>query len=130
MFDFWKKLFRQKRPIHKVARTWDNLPSCTMMMVQDFDLDQIIAAARSSNHDIICLISPRLSISPASGSDQIELLYQFADDPELAILRHRGFFYVRRHFLIEAGSDLVSSSLSHLTADLRKAAKRKGLNVA
>lgn len=82
----------------RVPRTWENLPSCTMLLLQDFDLPQIIAAARSSRKDIVCLAPPGAAVDPA-GFGQIELLYRFADEQTLAVLTWRGMAFVRREFL-------------------------------
>jgi hypothetical protein len=95
-----------------------------MMLVEDFDSRQIIAAARSSNKDIVCLVTPGAAIDP-TGFGQIELLYQFADDSSLTVLTWRRMVFVRRAFLVSTG--IQSTTFSHFVHALRNEAQRQGL---
>ena len=121
-----ERLFGGNEP-RRVPRNWENLPSCTMMLLEDFDSHQIIAAARSSSKDIVCLITAGAAVDP-TGFGQIELLYEFADDPSLTVLTWRGMVFVRRSFL--ASSGLPTPTFSQFVQALRSEAQRQGLRCA
>lgn len=117
------KLLGGRQP-KKVPRTWENLPSCLMLLLEDFDSHKIIGAARSTDKKIVCLVPVGAHVDP-TGFGQIELLYQFADDPSLAVLTWRGMVFVRRTFL--ASTILASHTFADFIRYLSIEAKRQGL---
>lgn len=117
------RLFGASTP-KRVPRTWENLPSCTMMLLEDFDSRQIIAAAHSTQKDIVCLVPAGAAVVP-TGFGQIELLYRFADEPALTVLTWRGMVFVRRQFLARSG--LSSSTFPEFVRGLSTQAVHEGL---
>jgi hypothetical protein len=114
----------------KVPRTPQNKPSCDVITIVNFNLYEIITQARSSRNNIVCLIPPGADIDPIGlriSFDHIDLLFEFADDPKLAMLDFGTIIYIRREFLNSVTPTLVSKSFSDLIHDLHKKAKRLGL---
>ncbi len=109
---------------NKVVSTWENLPSCLMLMLEDFDSQKIIGVARSTDKDVVCLVPADAHIDP-TGLGQIELLYQFADEPSLAVLTWRVWYSSRRTFL--ASTSLASHTFVDFIRYLSVEAKHLAL---
>ncbi len=113
----------------KVERNWENLPSVAMVPIgRSVDSQALINAVKMSNKDLLCLIPFGADLTPESSHRQIELSYEFADDPQLVlmILEFNGLILIRAAFFIEHANDIRAQTTKALLEGLVEQADRHG----
>jgi hypothetical protein len=98
--------------VHKdiVPEKWDNLPSLlTIAIGESFDSRELIALAKSSDKDVICLWLPSVNeFTKEDAQRMLNLSWEFAYDPKLAaiFLTRSNKILIRISFLME-NSDVL-----------------------
>lgn len=118
----------------RVERNWENLPSIVMMPVQkDFTYNQLVNAIQSQAMDkeLVCISYWGAAQSQEQAQHQIELLYQFADDPDLVLMRFLAptpgeeRIILRSFFMRETASQINATDLYELAEDLSQLARNQ-----
>lgn len=119
----------------QVPRTWENLPSMVMAAVpRVFSYERLARSIVDEAPDmqLVCLLPSGFSESQDNAARRIHLLYEFADDPLLVLMRivarvpAQEQIIVRASFMRETVSQVAASNLGDLAARLSQLAKEKG----
>lgn len=120
-----------------VPRTHENLPSMVMIPVNNgFSYSNLVTSIidQAPDKELVCLVDWGWTISQEDASRQINLLYEFADDPQLVIMRfiapdrEQHQIIVRASFMRETVSQVAVSNLFDLTECLSELARKKGFH--
>lgn len=118
----------------QVERNWENLPSIAMLAVQKgFTYSQLVNMIENQAMDkeLVCLYYWGAAHSQEQASHQIELLYQFADDPDLVLMRFLAptpgeeRIILRSSFMQETASQINATELYELAEDLSQLARNQ-----
>ena len=121
----------------QVPRTWDNLPSMVMTPVPKiFSYPHLVRSITDQAPDkqLVCLVQGGWTTSPEDSTWRINLLYEFADDPQLVLMRFlapvpgQEQIIVRASFMRETVSQVEVSNLFDLAERLSHLAREKGLH--
>ena len=124
---------RQKQ----VPRTWENLPSMVMTPVpRGFSYSQLVREITDQAPDkqLVCLVQWGWTSSQEDAARRISLLYEFADDPQLVLMRFlapvpgQEQIIIRASFMIETVSQVTASNLFDLTERLSELARDNELH--
>ena len=119
------------------ARTWENLPSMAMAPVPSgFSYSHLVTSITNQAPDkqLVCLVHFGWTSSEEEATRHIQLLYEFADDPQLVLMRFlapvpgQEKIIIRSSFMKETASKVVASNLFDLAERLSQLARLKGLN--
>jgi len=123
---------------HKhVPRTWENLPSMVMAPVPTgFSYSHLVKsiADQAPDKQLVCLVHWGWTSSQEEAARRIQLLYEFADDPRLVLMRFlapvpgQEQIIIRASFMRETASQVTASNLFDLAERLSRLAIEKGLN--
>jgi hypothetical protein len=120
-----------------VPRTHENLPSMVMIPVnKGFTYSHLVKSIidQAPDKELVCLVDWGWTISQEDASRQIGLLYEFADDPQLVVMRfiapdtEQQQIIVRASFMRETVSQVAVSNLLDLTECLSDLARKKGFH--
>ena len=121
----------------RVERNWENLPSIAMMAVQKgFFYSEVVNAigSQAMDKELVCLYYFGAAHSQEQASHQIELLYQFADDPDLVLMRFLAptpgeeRIILRSSFMRQTASEINTTDLYELAEDLSQLARKQNLH--
>jgi hypothetical protein len=121
----------------RVERNWENLPSIAMLAVQKgFTYSQLVNMIENQAMDkeLVCLYYWGAAHSQEQAQHQIELLYQFADDPDLVLMRFLAptpgeeRIILRSFFMRETASQINATDLYELAEDLSQLAREQDLH--
>jgi len=122
---------------YRAPRTWDNLPSMAMTPVAaEFSWHPLFESIvlQAPEMELICLVNPGWTNLREDAARRIQLLYEFADDPQLVLMRFLApvpgteQVIVRAWFGRETVSQVSATNLFDLTEHLSQLARQKGLN--
>lgn len=118
----------------KVPRTWENLPSMAMLPLPssfDFAVVNRMIITEAGGKDLICLVEYGWTASEVDALNQIELTWDFVDDPNLVAITfpNEDQIIVKASFLKSSVSQISASTFSNLAQEIRALAKSKGLHV-
>ena len=120
----------------QVPRTWENLPSMVMTPVpRGFSYAHLVKSITDQAPDkqLVCLVQWGWTTSKEDAARRIQLLYEFADDPLLVLMRFLApvlgeeQIIIRASFMRETVSQVMASNLYDLTEHLSQLARQKGL---
>ena len=120
-----------------VSRDWENLPSMAMVPVHsDFSYCNLVKliSEQAPDKELVCLVQWDWTTSQERAFHQIRLLYEFADDPKLVMMRFlapvpgQEQLIIRASFMRETTSDIEVSNLYELAERLSQLARAKGLH--
>jgi len=120
-----------------VPRSWENLPSMVMAPVpKGFSYSQLVGSItnQAPDKELVCLVYWGWSSSQEDAARRINLLYEFADDPHLVLMRFlapvpgQEQIIVRASFMRETVSKVAASNLFDLAERLSQLAREKGLH--
>jgi hypothetical protein len=121
----------------RAPRTWENLPSVAMAAVPPtFAYSHLVQAvlAQAPDKRLLCLVGSGRATSPEDATRFIDLLYEFADDPQLAVMRFLAPVPGEEQIIVgvssmrEAVSQADVPSLYDLADSLQQPAREKGLH--
>lgn len=121
----------------QVPRTWENLPSMVMAPVpRGFSYPHLVKSIveQALDKQLVCLVHLGWISSEEDAARRIQLLYEFADDPQLVLMRFlapvpgQEQIIIRASFMRETVSHVTASNLFDLTERLSILAREKGLN--
>ncbi len=121
----------------QISRTWDNLPSMVMTPVpMGFSYSHLVRSITDQAPDkqLVCLVHWGWISSEQDAARRIQLLYEFADDPRLVLMRFlapvpgQEQIIIRASFMRETASQVTASNLFDLAERLSQLAREKGLN--
>ncbi len=121
----------------QVPRTWENLPSMVMTPVpNEFFYSHLVKSItdEAPDKELVCLVQWGWTSSEEDATRRIQLLYEFADDPLLVLMRFlapipgQEQIIIRASFMRETVSEVAVSRLFKLTERLSQLAREKGLN--
>jgi len=122
---------------NQVPRTWENLPSMVMTPVPaGFSYSHLVTSItdQAPNKQLVCLVNWGWTNSEEDAARRIQLLYEFADDPQLVLMRFlapvpgQEQIIIRASFMRETASQVAASNLFDLAERLSQLARQKGLN--
>ena len=122
---------------NRVPRTWENLPSMVMVPIsRGFSYAELVKTIvnEAPDKELVCLVNWGWTTSREKASQRIDLLYEFADDPKLALMRFlapvpgQEQLIIRASFMRNTASAVEASNLYDLAEQLSGLAGRKGLN--
>lgn len=122
---------------YRVPRTWDNLPSLVMAPVaKGFSWSQLFESivCKAPDKELVCLVHLGWTSSRDDAERRIQLLYEFADDPRLVLMRFLApvpgteQVIIRAWFMRETVSQVTATNLFDLAERLSELARQKGLN--
>lgn len=116
-------------PRSHVERNWENLPSVVMIPIgRSVESQDIVNAASTSGKDLVCLAPIGAEIKEQDAQRQIELSYEFADDPRLAfmVMEFNGLVLIRSSFLLQHAGHLRTHTAEDLLTGLLDQAQRHG----
>lgn len=120
-----------------VPRTWENLPSLVMTPVpRGFSYSHLVKSMTDQAPDkqLVCLVHWGWTSSEEDAARRIQLLYEFADDPRLVLMRFlapvpgQEQIIIRASFMRETASQVAASNLFDLAERLSQLARQKSLN--
>jgi hypothetical protein len=119
--------------ISSTARTWDNLPSMVMLPVRNgFSFDALSQSIRqqSPDKDLVFLVEEGWAASQSEAMNDIQRLYEFADDAKLVLMRFPGNqrIVIRASFMHETALWVRASTLSGIAFELILEANKRQLN--
>lgn len=121
----------------QVPRTWENLPSMVLTPVpRGFSYSHLVKSITDQAPDkqLVCLVQWGLTSSEEEAARRISLLYEFADDPQLVLMRFLApvpgeeQIIVRASFMRETVSQVTATNLFGLAECLSQLAREKGLH--
>ena len=121
----------------RVSRTWENLPSMVMTPVpRGFSYSHLVKSITDQAPDkqLVCLVQWGWTSSEEDAARHIQLLYEFADDPQLVLMRFlapipgQEQIIIRASFMRETASYIAASNLFDLAERLSQLARERGLN--
>ena len=121
----------------QVPRTWENLPSMVMSPVPKvISYSHLVKSITDQAPDkqLVCLVNWGWTTSQKDAARRINLLYEFADDPRLVLMRFlapipgQEQIIVRASFMKETVSQVAVSNLFDLAERLSQLAREKGLH--
>ena len=124
-------------PQRRVPRDWENLPSMVMVPVsRGFSFRDLVNSItkQAPEKELVCLVHWGWATSQEQAFHRIQLLYQFADDPGLVLMRFlapvRGQeqLIIRASFMRKIASEVEESTLFNLTECLSQLARKEGLH--
>lgn len=121
----------QSQPKHRVKRNWENLPSVVVIPIgRSVESQDIVNTVRSSGKDLVCIVPLGSDIKEQDAQRQIDLSYEFADDPRLAfmVLEFNGSILIRSSFIVREGAALNTHTTEDLLMGLLNQAQQKGWN--
>ena len=122
---------------YRVPRTWDNLPSLVMVPVaRGFSWGQLFESIvrQAPDKELVCLVHFGWTSSREDAERRIQLLYEFADDPRLVLMRFLApvpgteQVIMRAWFMRETVSQVTATNLFDVAERLSQLARHKGLN--
>jgi|SRR5271165_2659670 len=122
---------------YRVPRTWENLPSLVMTRVPNaFSYARVIESIirQAPDKELVSLVHFGWTSSREDAQRRIQLLYEFADDPRLVLMRFLApvpgteQVIIRAWFMRETVSQVKATNLFELAERLSELAKEKGLN--
>jgi len=131
--------FSKKRKVdtsHRVPRDWDNLPSLAMTPVYEpFSYQKLVhyVSMQAPDKQLVCVVPYGWGTSPGQAFRDIQLLYEFADDPKLVLMCIVGPLskdvqvIIRATFMQESVSQVEATSFHDLISKLSDLAKKRGL---
>lgn len=120
----------------QVPRTWDNLPSMVMVPVhRGFSYSHLVKSItdQASDKQLVCFVPWVWTSSEEDAARRIQLLYEFADDPSLVLMRFlapvpgQEQIIIRASFMKESVSQVTASNLFDLAERLSRLARENGL---
>jgi len=135
----WRKFDtgRKMNNRQQVPHTWENLPSMVMTPVpRGFSYSHLIEeiTKQAPDKQLVCLVHWGWTSSQEDALRRINLLYKFADDPKLVLMRFlapvpgQEQIIIRASFMRETASQITASNLFDLAERLSELAREKGLN--
>lgn len=121
----------------QVPRTWENLPSMVVAPVPKvFSYSRLVKSITNQAPDkqLVSLVQSGWSTSQEDATRRINLLYEFADDPQLVLMRFlapipgQEQIIIRASFMTEIVSQVAASNLFDLAERLSQLAREKGLH--
>ncbi len=121
----------------RVPRTWENLPSMVMAPVPTgFSYPQLAESItdQAPDKELVCLVPWGWTSSQEDAVRRISLLYEFADDPRLVLMRFlapvpgQEQIIVRASFMRETTTKVAASNLFDLAERLSQLARDQGLH--
>lgn len=121
----------------QVPRTWENLPSMVMAPVpRGFFYSDLVKSitGQAPDKQLVCLVQWGWTSSQEEAARRISLLYEFADDPQLVLMRFlapvpgQEQIIIRASFMRETVSQVTASNLFDLAERLSELAREKGLH--
>ena|ERR1039458_3746813 len=121
---------------YRVPRTWENLPSLVMTPVaRGFSWGQLVEliVRQAPDKELVCLVHLGWTSSREDAERRIQLLYEFADDPRLVLMRFLApvpgaeQVIIRAWFMRETVSQITATNLFDLAERLSQLARQKGL---
>ena len=121
----------------QVPRTWENLPSMVMTPVPiGFSYPHLVKSITDQAPDkqLVCLVQLGWTSSEEDAARRIQLLYEFADDPRLVLMRFlapvpgQEQIIIRASFMMETVSQVAASNLFDLAERLSQLAREKDMN--
>lgn len=121
----------------QVPRTWENLPSMVMTPVpRGFSYPHLAKSIMEQAPDkqLVCLVQLGWTSSEEEAARRIQLLYEFADDSRLVLMRFlapvpgQEQIIIRTSFMRESVSQIAASNLFDLAERLSQLAREKGMN--
>jgi len=121
----------------QVPRTWENLPSMVMAPVpRGFTYSHLVKSITDQAPDkqLVCLVHWGWTSSEEDAARRIQLLYEFADDPRLVLMRFlapvpgQEQIIIRASFMRETVCQVAASNLFDLAERLSQLAREKDLN--
>ncbi len=120
----------------QVPRTWENLPSMVMSPVpRGFSYPYLVKSITEQAPDkqLVCLVQLGWTSSEEDAARRIQLLYEFADDHRLVLMRFlapvpgQEQIIIRASFMKESVSQVTASNLFDLAERLSHLARENGL---
>lgn len=120
----------------QVPRTWENLPSMVMAPVRrGFSYSHLVKSITDQAPDkqLVCFVQWGWTSSEEDAARRIQLLYEFADDPRLVLMRFlapvpgQEQIIIRASFMKESVSQVTASNLFDLAERLSHLARENGL---
>jgi hypothetical protein len=123
-------------PIQRVPRDWDHLPSIVVMPVNRFVFNDLLKTITEQAPDkqLVCLAGLYKQMSQKSAFSDIQLLYEFADDPLLVMIKFLAptpgseKLIIRSSFMKENSLNISASNLYDLAAQLLIIARKQGFH--
>jgi hypothetical protein len=123
-------------PIQRVPHDWDHLPSMVVIPVNRFVFNDLLRAITEQAPDkqLVCLTGLHKQMSQKSAFSDIQLLYEFADDPLLVMIKFLAptpgaeKLIIRSSFMKENSLNISASNLYDLAAQLLMMARKQGLH--
>ena len=121
---------------YRAPRTWDNLPSLVMAPVATgFSWHQLFESIvrQAPDKELVCLVHLGWTSSREDAEHRIQLLYEFADDPQLVLMRFLApvpgteQLIIRAWFGRETVFQITATNLFDLAERLSQLARQKGL---
>jgi hypothetical protein len=117
-----------------MARNWENLPSLAVMPVPSigFSYADLVHTVhmQASDKQLVSLVEWGWTVSQAEAFQQIDRLYDFNDDPELAVMVFQGGqkLIIRASFMYDTVSAISASTFISLRTALLRIADERGKN--
>ena len=121
----------------RVPRTWENLPSMVMAPVPPrFAYSDLVRMVTDQAPDkqLVCLVNWGWTSTQQDAARRIELLYEFADDPKLVVMRFLApvpseeQVIIRASFMKNTAQQVAASRLFDLMDRLYEIARNYGLH--
>ncbi len=134
MWPFNKKM--KAKTIAQVPRDWDNLPSLVMTPVYEpFSYQELVRylCTQAPNKQLVSVVPYGWGTSQGKALRGTHLIYEFADDPKLVLMRIDGpspadvELIIRATFMREAALEVEATTFHDLFSRLSDLAKRRGL---
>lgn len=122
---------------YRVPRTWDNLPSMVSMPVPNaFAYPRVVESIirEAPDKELVQLAHSGWTSTREDARRLIQLLYEFADDPKLVLMRFLApvpgteQVIIRAWFMRETVSQVKATNLFDLAERLSELAREKGLS--
>ena len=121
----------------RVPRDWDHLPSLAMAPVYEpFSYRDLVRylCAEAPDKQLVCVVPYGWGTTQAQAFRDIQLLYEFADDPKLVLMCIVGplptdiQLILRATFMRESVSQVEATTFGDLVSKLCALAKNRGLH--
>ena len=121
----------------RIQRDWENVPPMAMVpMRKGFSYSSLVkyVSEQAPDKELVCLVQWGWTTSQEQALHQIQLLYEFADDPELVMMRFlapvlgQEQLIIRASFMRKTVSEVEVSNLYDLVERLSQLATKQGLH--
>lgn len=128
----------EQKETYRVPRTWENLPSLVLTPVASgFSWSRLVESIvrGAPDKELVCLVSLGRTSSRIDAERRNQLLYEFADDPKLVLMRFLAPIpgteqvVLRAWFVRETMSQVTATNLFDVVGQLSQLAKQRGLRI-